>query len=158
MIARKIGISTPSKKFLVHWTRMRFRECRLKNEGVAGYVEAFWPVLSESQTVHIRQLLFTRCTSFIHTFWIHCTGGFPNYSISPVPSRLIVRVVFQIPQFHPYCLGSLYGRFSKFLHFARTVLAHCTGDFPDSSISPVIDLIRCPFDTTTIIIEITTSI
>jgi len=30
--------------------RMLFRECRCKNAGVAGYAEAFTPVLSGKQT------------------------------------------------------------------------------------------------------------
>ena len=42
---------------------MRFRECMSKNEGVAGYAEAFWHVLSESQTAHMYQLLIIQCTS-----------------------------------------------------------------------------------------------
>ena len=38
---------------------MRFRECMSKNAGVAGYVKAFWHVLSESQTGQcINYLLF----------------------------------------------------------------------------------------------------
>ena len=38
---------------------MRLRECMSKNAGVAGYVKAFWHVLSESQTGQcINYLLF----------------------------------------------------------------------------------------------------
>ena len=44
---------------------MRFRECMSKNAGVAGYVKAFWHVLSESQTGQcINYLLFAVLGSF----------------------------------------------------------------------------------------------
>ena len=44
---------------------MRFRECMSKNAGVAGYVKAFWHVLSESQTgQYINYLLFAVLGSF----------------------------------------------------------------------------------------------
>ena len=43
-----------------------------KNEGVAGYVEAFWHVLSESQTAHMYQLLIIQCTSFENILHFSC--------------------------------------------------------------------------------------
>ncbi len=56
---------------------MRFRECMSKNEGVAGYVEAFWHVLSESQTAHMYQLLIIQCTSVTKikflVIWLNAT-------------------------------------------------------------------------------------
>ena len=63
--------------------RMRFRECMSKNEGVAGYVEAFWHVLSESQTAHMYQLLIIQCTSVQISSYIQNQEHNPAYFTPP---------------------------------------------------------------------------
>ena len=49
---------------------MRFRECMSKNAGVAGYVKAFWHVLSESQTgQYINNLIFAVLVLVLRIFF-----------------------------------------------------------------------------------------
>ena len=67
---------------------MRFRECMSKDEGVAGYVEAFWHVLSESQTAHMYQLLIIQCTRYftqnLHNIYLYMVSLKLKYNYNQV--------------------------------------------------------------------------
>ena len=69
---------------------MRFRECMSKNAGVAGYVKAFWHVLSESQTGHyINYLLFAVLVTIInHIAHIRKTARYSYFVCAPFWSML----------------------------------------------------------------------
>ena len=69
---------------------MRFRECMSKNAGVAGYVKAFWHVLSESQTgQYINYLLFAVLVTILnHIAHIRKTARYLYFVCAPFWSML----------------------------------------------------------------------
>ena len=81
---------------------MRFRECMSKNEGVAGYVEAFWHVLSESQTAHMYQLLIIQCTSSgINAFYLYNSHSPKSSAICDQPNdHTFIRIFISTGRLH----------------------------------------------------------
>ena len=97
---------------------MRFRECMSKNAGVAGYVKAFWHVLSESQTGQcINYLLFAVLVQRIYRMKVYRLQFWAIFHVYRCPKPLQFTYLWTVAMDLPDLVRSIENDVEKYLTY-----------------------------------------